>query len=435
MASTVLPSEVAFPELGVLYLSFALFNLFGAAPLTDRIGTRPAMFFATLTYTVFDFSNVIAIAMDGKTNVQLAILLVAAILIGAGAAVLWSAQGAYVIKCSSKDTIGRYTGIFFGIYSAANCIGPLFTSGLLAANFNKEDAFKILGGVGALGPLILIYLWAFRPEPSNPNVVEEDISAAAAGSETHLFLRAGKIIISKKMLMVAMLIYLNAFAQTFSTGTLPLFIKTDNSDADLRTKLYLASAYGASLMLSSFTIGPITDMVNNPFLIVVVDGIIYMIAISALWIAPSVQNNLALLYPINILCAVNDATLLNQIYKIVAGLFRNDTTSYAAMKFHSAGMTGICFFLSKVMLGKDGFPRMQIWVPVLGVLFVGAVAATWVSTREIDWRPKGERVVVEVVVEGGGKVGGVDEVNGVEVVREEKNGDGKEGGSGSLSVV
>ncbi|KAI8610793.1 major facilitator superfamily domain-containing protein [Chytriomyces sp. MP71] len=218
MASTVLPSTVAFPMLGCLYLAFALINLFGAAPLVDRIGTRPAMFFATITYTIFDASNVVAMLLADHLSAQFAVLIPSSVLIGAGAAILWTAQGSYVVKCASKYTIGRYTGVFFGIMSASNSVGPLFTSFLLENKFDKENAFKILSGVGALGPLlILLYIWWLRPEPSNSTFHSE--SSATEGQlatvdSTPLFLKVFKLVTCKKMWMVAPLFYLNSVEQT-----------------------------------------------------------------------------------------------------------------------------------------------------------------------------------------------------------------------------
>ncbi|KAI9328963.1 major facilitator superfamily domain-containing protein [Obelidium mucronatum] len=388
MASTVLPSsEVAFPTLGVLYLSFALFNLFGAGPFVDRIGSRAAMFVGALTYTTFDFSNVGAILLSGDSGKQLDVLIPAAILIGAGAAVLWSAQGEYVIRCASKQTIGRYSGIFFGIMNASNVFGPLLTATLLQMDVDKVTSFLVLSSVGALGPIILIYIWT-RPEPSNPSAPLDQTPAEI--DSTPLLLRAFKIIVSKKMLMVAVLVYLNSFEQAFNSATLQLFIKTDSPTDDLRTKLYVAAAYGAALTTGAFAIGPITDRVNNPTLIIAVDSAIHLGALVALWVHPNPYNNLALLYPCNIIFAISDATLNNQVYKIIAGLFAANSTAYAAYKFHASFMMGVCFFVSKALLKSDGMPNMAAWVPLLSVLFVGAIISTWISTKEINWREQAQ---------------------------------------------
>ncbi|KAJ3245830.1 hypothetical protein HDU78_008562 [Chytriomyces hyalinus] len=401
MASTVLPSgEVAFPALGTLYLAFAFFNLFGAAPLVDRIGTRPAMFFATLTYTLFDASNVGAMLMVGNVGHQLALLVPASLLIGAGAAVLWTAQGSYVIKCATKETIGRYTGVFFGIMSASNMVGPLFTGALLQGNVNKEDAFKILTGLGALGPLIIvIFIWGMRAEPSNPEASPMLPEASVEQDKTPMMLKAFKLVISKEMLMIAPLVYLSACEQTFNTGSLPLFINTGSPSEDLRSKLYLSAAYGAALTLTSFVIGPITDWVSNPTLIIAVDAIAHLAALIALWVHPSPMNNLALLYPCSIVVAMSDATLLNQAYKLVAGLFPANPTAYAAYKFHSAGAIGIFFFTSKSMLSSSGAPSMAIWTPLLIAMFVLAVGTTHLVSRDIEWKKgsrEGETVALEI---------------------------------------
>ncbi|KAJ3029972.1 UNVERIFIED_CONTAM: DUF895 domain membrane protein [Siphonaria sp. JEL0065] len=347
-----------------------------------------SMFFAALTYSVFDFSNVGAILLTGDATNQLSVMIPAAILIGAGAAVLWSAQGVYVIKCASKETIGRYSGVFFGIMNSSNFIGPLLTASLLQANVNKVTSFLVLSSVGLLGPALLVFVW-FRPPPFNPSVPAEP---EPKHDSTPVLLKAFKIIISKKMLMVAVLVYLNSFEQAFNNATLPLFIKTNSPTDDLRTKLYVGVAYGIALTIGAFTVGPITDRVNNPTLIIAVDSAIHLSALIALWVHPNPYNNLGLLIPVNIICAISDATLNNQVYKIVAGLFPASSTAYAAYKFHASFMMGICFLLSKALLKDDGTPNMAVWVPLLAVLFVGAIVSTFYSTRKIVWSSQEELI-------------------------------------------
>ncbi|KAJ3066784.1 DUF895 domain membrane protein [Podochytrium sp. JEL0797] len=211
MASTTLPSkEVAFPCLGSLYVSFALSNLFGAAPLVNRLGSRRAMLFGSFVYSVFDLSNVITIGLSGDISSQLAVLMPAAILLGIGASVMWCAEGLYVMKCASKETIGRYSGVFFSIYSLSSFLGPLFTLSLLQANFEKEDVFKVLTGVGLIGPMILGYILT-RPEPSNPATVDETPVDTTKSNDASVYLKTYNLIISKKMLVIATAGYLNAF--------------------------------------------------------------------------------------------------------------------------------------------------------------------------------------------------------------------------------
>ncbi|KAJ3390052.1 DUF895 domain membrane protein [Entophlyctis sp. JEL0112] len=391
MASTVLPTSVAFPELGMLYFAFALINLFGASPLVDRIGSRPSMFVASLTYSVFGFSNVIAIGLTGDVDKQLAVLLFAACFVGVGAALLWTGQGLYVIKCSSRQTIGRYTGVFLGLTSASNFLGPIITAVMLQENLNRVTAFKILASIGVLGPLTLVYIW-IRPEPSNPDSASAQSSdGPATMSKTPLIFKTLRVVVSKKMLLISSLLYLVSLEQSFNSGSLPLFIKTDDSDGDLRLKLYLSTGYGLSSMVMSFIIGPVTDFVSNPALIITIDGMFHMGVLLTLWFHPNVLNNLSVLIPANIILAASDSVLMNQVYKILAGIFKADSVAYSAFKFHTSLLTGVAFFISKVMLSESGLPRMEIWAPILAILFVGAVFGTRAATRDVLWKLAGRR--------------------------------------------
>ncbi|KAJ3401552.1 hypothetical protein HDV05_000389, partial [Chytridiales sp. JEL 0842] len=239
MASTVLPTSIAFPMLGCLYVSFAFFNLLAAAPIVERIGCRAGLFLASVTYTVLDVAYVVAIVNDGKPAVQAGILIPATILIGLGASVLWASQGTYVTRCAPPGKVGKYSGTFFGIMGFAAVLGPIFSSLLLQAKVDKIMVFSILAGVGAGGPLLLIYIW-YRPEPSNNTVIappppttNPTSSPTAATtttandlSRTHIILRTARIMAVPSMLALTPLFYSTSFEQTFYSGSFPLLIST-----------------------------------------------------------------------------------------------------------------------------------------------------------------------------------------------------------------
>ncbi|KAJ3284794.1 hypothetical protein HDU76_008230, partial [Blyttiomyces sp. JEL0837] len=172
LASTVLPPSVAFPALGTIYGAFGLFNLTSAASIVERIGCRAGLFLSSLTYTILDVAYVIAIMHDGDPMIQSAILIPASVLIGFGASILWSAQGAYLTRSTTKESLGKYSGIFFGIMGLSYVLGPLLTSLLLTLDVDKAKVFEILAAVGFGGPLTLIYIW-IRPEPVSPDINTE----------------------------------------------------------------------------------------------------------------------------------------------------------------------------------------------------------------------------------------------------------------------
>lgn len=48
-------------------------------------------------------------------------------IIGFGAAVLWTSQGSLLTVMSSKDTLGLFNGIFWGLFMGNYVIGGLIT--------------------------------------------------------------------------------------------------------------------------------------------------------------------------------------------------------------------------------------------------------------------------------------------------------------------
>ncbi|ORY40508.1 MFS general substrate transporter [Rhizoclosmatium globosum] len=400
MASTILPpSQVAFPELGSLYLSFAFFALFGAAPIVDKIGVRPAMFFASLTYCAFAFANVGALIHSGDANTQLGILLPSAILIGFGASILWASEGTYLMRCATKQTIGRYSGVFFAIYCGSAAFSPLFTALMLQANVDKITAFGLLGGFSVLGSCILIYIWS-RPDPSNPDV---EPTSQSEKSKTPLFLQSAQIIFSPKMLLVSVLVYFYTWEFAFINACIPLFIKTSDSTLDLRNKLYLSALFGVVIIFTCLFIGKITDRVQSPWKMMLGNSVIYLTCFLAMGLHPDPMNNYPLLCCVNILWAIAEAVTVNQLYKIIGGLFAANPTAYSSFKFHQSLGQSIAYFSSGRMLTAEKIPDVKIWMPLLGGFMVVACICTWIVTKDISWAPpsgKKDTVVLDEVKEG-----------------------------------
>lgn len=94
------------------YLSQAIVN--GAFSLTNFIaptivsivGVRTTLVLGTCFYTIFIFSFLYPNSM---------FLYASSALIGFGAANVWVANGIYFTRCSTKETIGKYVGIYWAI--------------------------------------------------------------------------------------------------------------------------------------------------------------------------------------------------------------------------------------------------------------------------------------------------------------------------------
>ncbi|KAJ4460070.1 hypothetical protein PAPYR_3791 [Paratrimastix pyriformis] len=100
--------------MAIIYFVFAVMALI-SPPITKRMGPRLGIFIGSIPYVLF-------CAADASANQVL--ILVASILYGASAAVLWSGQGKYLIALSPTSAqLGLYTGVFFMFFSGGNVVG------------------------------------------------------------------------------------------------------------------------------------------------------------------------------------------------------------------------------------------------------------------------------------------------------------------------
>ncbi|KAI9360366.1 major facilitator superfamily domain-containing protein [Zopfochytrium polystomum] len=164
LATSVLPTNLAFTVLSLLYASFAFSNLIWAAPIVQSLGTRPSLFLASLLYTILDGAYVLCLQNSNNEWIQWTIITPAALLAGFGAAVLWTAQGTYVTRCAPNGNVGKYSGIFFGIMALGTISGPFISNYILKVTGSQIAVFKALFAIGAGGPLVLLFVWS-RPEP------------------------------------------------------------------------------------------------------------------------------------------------------------------------------------------------------------------------------------------------------------------------------
>ncbi|ORY42274.1 MFS general substrate transporter [Rhizoclosmatium globosum] len=383
-ASTILDPSVAFKSLGALYVSFAFFNLFAAAAIVERLGCGAALFVSSIGYTLFGAANVAALRLGDDVEAQIAILLPAAVLTGLSASVIWAAQGVYVTRCAASANVGKYTGIFFGVFWWASILGPLLTRVLLAASSDTFYVIAQLTAIGACGPLVLLWLWLARPEPSHPEALQVSTeSLVEIPPIRYKFLRTFRIMFTRSMFFLAPLYYSTSVEQAFSGGSLPLFIKSDNPKVDLENKLYLQAIFGTTLMITSFIIGGITDRFGSRPLLVF-DLFLHIGTMSIMWFLKPI-NNLSIIFPCAIALAVSDSLLMNQIYKLVGTLYpqkSETTTAFAAYKFHQSFATGFVFVSSKAMLGENGVPNMGIWTPLISVVLITATAGVFMATEK-----------------------------------------------------
>ena len=91
------------------------------------LGSRVALFLGGATYVWYTAATSLALTFaetaDPNVNDQLLLMIPSAILLGVGAAVLWTAQGSYLTLCANELNLGMYNGVFFFLFIMNQLVG------------------------------------------------------------------------------------------------------------------------------------------------------------------------------------------------------------------------------------------------------------------------------------------------------------------------
>ncbi|XP_007560543.1 UNC93-like protein MFSD11 [Poecilia formosa] len=109
-------SGSGYHSLGIIYGVFSFSNLLAPTVVTV-IGAKLTMFLSGLLY-----SGYIAVFITPSTWS----FYLTSVLIGVGAALLWTAQGNFLVENSEASTINRNTGLFWGLLQCSMLFGNLY---------------------------------------------------------------------------------------------------------------------------------------------------------------------------------------------------------------------------------------------------------------------------------------------------------------------
>lgn len=135
--------RIGFLSLVLVYLAFMIGSL-PAASTISRFGAKRSMVIAVLAYALYGFSLL--------TETPWAIL-VASVVLGAAAAVLWTAQSAYLIRASDASTYGADAGRFATMFAIGAASG-VFLLGILLPYIG----FRVGLATFAVVPLVALVL-------------------------------------------------------------------------------------------------------------------------------------------------------------------------------------------------------------------------------------------------------------------------------------
>lgn len=164
-ATSLFPPGLGDQSLGTLYGSVGPAVFFGPMAC-DVLGTKWTMIVGAVGYVLYMASLTIAVVP--------AVVLPMSVVIGAGAAVLWIAEGEFVKENSTPATRGVANGIFWSVFQLNLVVGNLLTWQVysrLHSTYTLYLGFTVVGAVGTAA------LFALR-SPAFPRV------AGGAGART-----------------------------------------------------------------------------------------------------------------------------------------------------------------------------------------------------------------------------------------------------------
>ncbi|KAJ8386180.1 hypothetical protein AAFF_G00176040 [Aldrovandia affinis] len=153
-------------SLGIIYGVFSVSNLFAPTVVTI-LGPQITMFLSGILYSGYIAVFIIPAAWS---------LYMTSVLIGIGAAMLWTAQGHFLVQNSDAATINRNTGVFWGLLQCSMLFGNLYIyfewNGITEiTDSNRKTMFTVLLVISVLGTLCFVVL---RKPPLQEEILSEE---------------------------------------------------------------------------------------------------------------------------------------------------------------------------------------------------------------------------------------------------------------------
>jgi MFS family permease len=149
-------SDVSAKANTALYACFALSGIV-AGVIHNILGSRTLMFVGALTYVLYSGSY-----LSYNHTQSSGFSIAAGAILGIGAALLWTAQGAIMMSYPTEDRKGRFISVFWVIFNSGGVIGGLipfianFHSTSNAVNDGTYIAFIAVMATASLIPLIMV---------------------------------------------------------------------------------------------------------------------------------------------------------------------------------------------------------------------------------------------------------------------------------------
>ncbi|CAF1381624.1 unnamed protein product [Adineta steineri] len=314
---------------GIIYIVFCLANLALSQYATQLLGLRITFIVSSLTYLLFIAANI---------KYMKWVLYISAFLVGLGAALIWTAQGAYVAIATNKyeqannlepsSRLGFTNGMFFSIYSCSLVFGNLLASFLFHRKYDEWIIFTVMSAIAGLGSFSLIFV---RPVTIPKQTKQNSILSSLSILFDIPFL-----------LLIPVMCYLG-LSEGFIYGSIPPLI------FDKSQKFLIFTIYGTVNAFSSIIFGKLSDKLVRRLIIYAIGGLSYMIIfvlLLTIWKPPLDQTRFEIFVMLVTGLAIGESIFLSQVCSTLAVFYgqTRPTDAFACLRIFQAGCTAIGFF-------------------------------------------------------------------------------------------
>ncbi|KAJ8251724.1 hypothetical protein GJAV_G00224430 [Gymnothorax javanicus] len=367
-----------YTSMAIIYGVFSASNLI-APSVVAVVGAQLSMFFSGLLY-----SGYIAMFIHPYTWT----FYTASVLVGIGAAVLWTAQGNLLTINSTDATIGRNSGIFWALLQFSLFFGNLYIyfawhGKATITDKDSQTVFISLTVISLVGTFLFFLIQRTEPEPiptdiqESPPMAENSESSSVViaprglcSQAVEAFKRAILVFFTKEMLLLSVATAYTGLELTFYSGVYGTCIGAMTQfGTDAKGLIGLS---GIFIGIGEILGGGVFGMLNkdnkfgrNPVVLLgllshyVAFYLIFLNIASDAPIAPEEGTQMqAFITPsvqVALLCSfllgLGDSCFNTQLLSIVGYVFRDDSApAFAAFKLVQSIMAAIAFFYSNYLL-------------------------------------------------------------------------------------
>ncbi|XP_053678042.1 UNC93-like protein MFSD11 [Anopheles nili] len=196
-----------YTSLAIIYAALSLSNWVTPSVLS-AIGPRLAMAIGAITYCLFMASFFLP---------HVILLYGCSIILGAGAALIWTGQGMYLSQCSTGETISRNSGVFWAMLQMSMFFGNLlvffkFQGKTHIDETTRNIVFTVLIGVAIVG---LVMLGCLRRPTNNEDASIEQNSSVRP---MEAFLNAVRLFRTPRMMLLCITFIYTGLSLSFFSG-------------------------------------------------------------------------------------------------------------------------------------------------------------------------------------------------------------------------